>query len=80
MLRMLQKIIWGSTNNPDQSWISDINIREIVILAPFLFFVLWIGLGPTPFIEMMDTSVTTLLDQLSAYQEQAVAIAGETIL
>jgi len=80
MLRMLQKIIWGNTNNPDQSWISDINRREIVILAPFLFFVLWIGLGPTPFIELMDTSVTTLLDQLSAYQQHSVAVAGKTLL
>ena len=80
MLRMLQKIIWGGTSNPDQSWISDINRREIVILAPFLFFVLWIGLGPAPFIEMMDMSVTTLLDQLSSYQSQAVAIAGKAIL
>ena len=80
MLRMLQKIIWGGTNNPDQSWIRDINKREIVILAPFLFFVLWIGLGPAPFIDMMDASVSQLLDQLSAYQSQAVAGAGNALL
>jgi NADH-quinone oxidoreductase subunit M len=80
MLRMLQKIIWGGTSNPDQSWISDINRREIVILAPFLFFVLWIGLGPAPFLNMMDMSVTTLLDQLSSYQAQELAIAGKALL
>ena len=80
MLRMLQKIIWGGTNNPDQSWITDINQREIVTLAPFLFFVLWIGLGPAPFINMMDVSVGELLDQLSAYQSQTVAGAGNSLL
>ncbi|MDK9709384.1 MAG: NADH-quinone oxidoreductase subunit M [Desulforhopalus sp.] len=77
MLRMLQKIIWGGTNNPDQSWITDLNSREIVVLAPFLFFVFWIGLGPQPFIDLIHTSVTQLLQQFDAHQAQsAVAAAG----
>ncbi len=75
MLRMLQKVIWGGTDNPDQSWITDLNAREIVTLAPFLLFVLWIGLSPGPFIDMMDTSVTALLDQFNAYKAQSVAAA-----
>jgi len=79
MLRMLQKVVWGGTDNPDQSWISDLNTREIVTLAPFLFFVFWIGLGPGPFIKMMDTSVTALLDQFTAHQAQAIAIAEQVL-
>jgi NADH-quinone oxidoreductase subunit M len=75
MLRMLQKVIWGGTNNPDQSWIADLNAREIVTLAPFLLFVFWIGLNPGPFIDMMDTSVTALLDQFNAHKAQALAAA-----
>ncbi|MEN8190545.1 MAG: NADH-quinone oxidoreductase subunit M [Thermodesulfobacteriota bacterium] len=73
MLRMLQKIVWGGTDNPDQSWLTDLNMREIVILTPFLFFVFWIGLGPQPFIDLMHTSVTGLLDTFNAHQGQAVA-------
>ncbi len=73
MLRMLQKIIWGGTDNPDQSWISDLNVREIVTLAPFLLFVFWIGLGPQPFIDFMHTSVTDLLQHFHAHQEHVIA-------
>jgi len=80
MLRMLQRIVWGGIDNPDQSWITDINRREIVILAPFLFFVLWIGLSPTPFINMIDVSVTALLEQLSTYQSHSVAMAAKALL
>ena len=79
MLRMLQKIVWGNTNNPDQSWINDLNRREIVILAPFLFFVLWIGLGPTPFLNMIDVSVTSLLEQFTTYQSHSVAVSGQSL-
>jgi NADH-quinone oxidoreductase subunit M len=74
MLRMLQKIIWGGTDNPDQSWLTDLNVREIVTLAPFLFFVLWIGLGPQPFLDLMHTSVAQLIQQFDAHQAQAVAM------
>jgi len=74
MLRMLQKIIWGGTDNPDQSWITDINLREIVTLSPFLFFVFWIGLGPAPFLDLIHTSVTDLLQHFSTNQMQAVAV------
>ena len=69
MLRMLQKIVWGGTANPDQSYLSDLTIREIVVLAPFLFFVFWIGLGPQPFIDLMHTSVSQLLAQLYTWQQ-----------
>ena len=75
MLRMLQKIIWGGTDNPDQSWLKDLNLREIITLSPFLFFVFWIGLGPQPFIDLMHISVVNLLTQFHAHQGQAVAVA-----
>ncbi len=73
MLRMLQKIVWGGTDNPDQSYLSDLSIREIAVLTPFLFFVFWIGLGPQPFIDLMHTSVGNLLDQLHSWQQHQLA-------
>lgn len=79
MLRMLQKIIWGGTDNPDQSWITDLNLREIVTLAPFLFFVFWIGLGPQPFLDLIHTSVAQLLQQFDAHNAQSVVAAGSIL-
>ena len=73
MLRMLQKIVWGGTDNPDQSSLTDLNSREILTLAPFLVFVFWIGLAPQPFIDLMRTSVTDLLSHLQVYKTHAVA-------
>jgi NADH-quinone oxidoreductase subunit M len=64
MLRMLQKVVWGGTNNPDQSYLTDLNMREIITLAPLLLFVLWIGLNPAPFMDVMHTSVSHLIQQV----------------
>jgi len=65
MLRMLQKVVWGGTNNPDQSYLMDLNVREIITLAPLLLFVLWIGLNPAPFMDVMHTSVHHLIQQVN---------------
>jgi len=75
MFRMLQKVVWGGTSNPDQSHLSDLNLREIVILAPLLFFVFWIGLAPEPFMNVMHTSVAHLLEQVHAGQGGGLAVA-----
>ncbi|MDD3618047.1 MAG: NADH-quinone oxidoreductase subunit M [Desulfobulbaceae bacterium] len=74
MLRLLQRVVWGGTNNPDQSYLVDLNFREIITLAPFLLFVFWIGLKPQPFIDLMNISVVSLLDQLHSWQQQGVAM------
>jgi len=74
MLRMLQKIIWGGTDNPDQSKMMDLNVREIVTLAPFLFFVFWIGLGAQPFIDLIHVSVENLLNNYHSFTAPAVAV------
>ncbi len=81
MLRMLQKIAWGGTDNPDQSWLKelDLNTREIVTLAPFLFFVFWIGLGPQPFLDLIHTSVAELLQQFDIHHAKAIAAAGSIL-
>ncbi len=69
MLRMLQKVVYGTENNPDQSHLKDLSVREIAVLTPFLIFVFWIGLGPQPFMDMIHVSVANLLDQLHGWQQ-----------
>jgi NADH-quinone oxidoreductase subunit M len=63
MLRMLQKVAYGGTRNPDHSQLKDLGLREILTLAPLLLFVFWIGLHPEPFTRVLDASVKHLLDQ-----------------
>jgi NADH-quinone oxidoreductase subunit M len=75
MLRMLQKVVWGGVNNPAHTGLSDLNMREIVTLAPLLVFVFWIGLSPEPFIKVMDTSVSHLIAQVSSAVDMPITMA-----
>ncbi|HZR20967.1 MAG TPA: NADH-quinone oxidoreductase subunit M [Verrucomicrobiae bacterium] len=63
MLRMLQKVAYGGTHNPDHSRLNDLGFRELATLAPLLLFVFWIGLHPAPFTKVMHASVQHLLEQ-----------------
>ncbi len=69
MLRMLQKLLYGTENNPDQSHLKDLSFREIAVLSPFALFVFWIGLGPQPFIDLIHVSVANLLENLETWQQ-----------
>ena len=63
MLRMLQRVAYGGTRNPEHSGLKDLGLREVVTLAPLLLFVFWIGLHPEPFTRVMEASVQHLLEQ-----------------
>lgn len=74
-LRMLQRVAYGGTGNPDHSGIRDLDFREIVTLAPLLLFVLWIGLQPGPFIQIMEASLNNILTiALDTAAQGAVAL------
>lgn len=76
MLRTLQKVAYGSPNNPVHHDLTDLNFREIVTLVPLLVFVFWIGLHPQPFIHVMHASVVHILEQAGhAVPATAAAIA-----
>jgi NADH-quinone oxidoreductase subunit M len=81
MFRMLQKVVWGGTDNPNHkaNGLVDLNLREIITLAPLLIFVFWIGLGPQPFLAVMHTSVAHLLAQVNAAHPDAVKVAAMLI-
>jgi len=73
MLRMLQRMIWGGTKNPGHAGLRDLSVREVVVLAPLLVFVFWIGFAPAPFMNVMHVSVNKLIEQASFHSNQLEA-------
>jgi NADH-quinone oxidoreductase subunit M len=61
MLKLLKQIVWGREDKRD---IRDMNIREVIYLVPLGVFVIWVGLFPRPFIQVMEYTLGHLLAQL----------------
>ena len=74
MLRMLQKVAYGGTHNPDHSRLRDLGWRESATLTPLLVLVFWIGLHPEPFTRVMHASVANVLRQAGSPARSAVAV------
>lgn len=68
MLWMLQRVVLGQPQTPTISQLTDLNVRELATVIPLAVLILWIGLYPSPLMEMMDASVTHLVQHMEAYQ------------
>jgi NADH-quinone oxidoreductase subunit M len=71
MLYMFQKLFLGPLDRPENQILQDLRPREVIILAPLVALILWIGLYPAPFFRLMAPSVNALL---TAFGSPAVAL------
>lgn len=65
MLWMFQKMFLGKAENPKNEHLADLNWREIAVMVPLLILIFWIGLYPTPFLNLMAPSVNELVATLN---------------
>ena len=58
---MFKRVYLGAIANDDVRALQDINSREFWMLAVLALAVLYMGIYPKPFTDVMDVSVTELL-------------------
>ncbi len=64
LLRALQRIIFNRLDKPENETMSDLSIRELLVLAPLLAAILWIGLYPKPILDRIEASTAALVEQV----------------
>jgi len=64
-LWLVKRVYFGPVANENVRALRDINTREFVMLAVLAIAVLWMGLYPKPFTDIMHVSVTELLQHVS---------------
>jgi len=60
-LWMYKRVIYGAIANDHVKALTDLNRREFWLLAMVALLVLWMGVWPKPFIDVMHSSVADLL-------------------
>ena len=66
MLWLYQRVFFGELTNEKNKGLEDVNLREILTLAPLIAMCFWIGLYPKPFFEMTAKSAEKIVAAVSA--------------
>jgi len=64
-LWMVKRVLYGEVANDNVAKLEDLNAREFVVLGVLAVSVLLLGLWPAPLVDMMNTSIDTLLAQIA---------------
>jgi NADH-quinone oxidoreductase subunit M len=91
MLQLVRRVFFGPHHEPpahagdeEHAPVSDMNLREILALAPLVLFIFWIGLRPGDFLTPMNATleqatrqVVLELDKQQSKSQTAEAPTGE---
>jgi len=64
MLWAVQRILYNPLDKPANATLTDLNWREMGLLAPLLFLILWMGVYPQPVLSRMEASVGHFVQQV----------------
>jgi NADH-quinone oxidoreductase subunit M len=64
-LWMVKRVVFGDVTKESIAALKDINAREALVLTSLAIMVLLLGVWPAPLIEVMDVSVTKLVEQIT---------------
>ena len=77
LLWALQRILYNPLDKPSNATLTDLNWREIGLLAPLLFVIIWMGVYPKPILSRMEASVAKFVETVEtrAASQQATMSA-----
>ena len=71
LFHMFEEVFLGPVRHEENQHLKDVTWREILVLAPILILIFWIGLYPKPFFDLVNPVVENLVSML---QSTALAI------
>jgi NADH-quinone oxidoreductase subunit M len=74
MLWLYRRVIFGQLVRPELKNILDINPREVLVFAPLVALVLWMGIYPSSFLSFLSPSVERLITQSKVARADSAGI------
>lgn len=65
LLWMIQRVFFGKITNPANRGLKDLSWREIGLIAPLLFLMLYMGVYPAPFLNRSQNAVAAIQQRVS---------------
>jgi NADH-quinone oxidoreductase subunit M len=68
LLWMYQRVVFGEVKNEVlKHELSDMNLREMIVIIPIFIFIIWIGIYPGTFLKLTETSAQSILQHVGMY-------------
>src|SRR2546426_8991446 len=65
MLWLYQRTMFGPCDNPKNQTLKDLNLREVLTLAPLVLWAIWIGVYPKPFFNVLEAPVKQIVEAVN---------------
>jgi len=62
LLTALQRVIFNPLTQDENKKLTDLTPRELIVLAPLLACILWVGIYPKPFLRRMEPSARQFIE------------------
>jgi NADH-quinone oxidoreductase subunit M len=78
LLTALQRVIFNPLTSLENEKLTDLTLRELLVLVPLLVCILWVGIYPKPFLRRMEPSARQFIEQVrpGATQSQPIVTGG----
>jgi len=64
LLWLYQRVFWGPLDNPANQTVSDVNRRELALMVALIACMVWIGVYPKPFFDMIEQPVNYVVQKV----------------
>jgi len=71
MLVLYRRVVFGKLEKPDLKSLLDMNLREIVVFAPLVLLVFWMGVYPATFLKPTEPAVVELIRKFNVQRSAA---------
>ena len=77
LLWAIQRILFNPLDKPENEHIPDLNRRELILMAPLVAGIIWLGVYPAPVLRRMEVSAETFVRTVQTRAAQRTALAGQ---
>jgi NADH-quinone oxidoreductase subunit M len=77
LLWAIQRILFNPLDKPENEHIPDLNRRELILMAPLVAGIIWLGVYPAPVLRRMEVSAETFVRTVESKAAQRTALAAE---
>ncbi len=62
LLKAIQRIIYNKLERPENQGLTDLTLREVVVLLPLVAIIVWMGLAPGPILRRMEPAARSFVE------------------